>query len=89
MALQAHPRGSCPVRTRRSTCSNAARAPRPSRCHADIVPVGKGPPRFALAEVVYLFAFARLGLHLGVDDRKKIYRLIEVGEMARRGAVRS
>ena len=36
----------------------------------------KGPPRFALAEVVYLFAMSGLGLELGVDDRKKLYRLI-------------
>ncbi len=42
----------------------------------DVFEGGKGPPRFALAEVVYLFAFARLGLDLGVDDRKKVYRLI-------------
>jgi len=33
---------------------------------------GKSPPRFALAEVVYLFAVAALG----VDDHKKLYRLI-------------
>jgi len=37
---------------------------------------GKGPPRFALAEVVYLFAVAALGVELGVDDRKRLYRLI-------------
>lgn len=37
---------------------------------------GKGPPRFALAEVVYLFALAGLGFELGVDDRRKVYRLI-------------
>jgi uncharacterized protein (DUF433 family) len=37
---------------------------------------GKSPPRFALAEVVYLFAVAALGVELGVDDRKKLYRLI-------------
>ena len=36
----------------------------------------KGPPRFALAEVVYLFAVGGLALELGVDDRKKLYRLI-------------
>ena len=42
----------------------------------DVFERGKGPPRFALAEVVYLFAFARLGLDLGVEDRKKVYRLI-------------
>jgi uncharacterized protein (DUF433 family) len=36
----------------------------------------KSPPRFALAEVVYLFAVAALGVELGVDDRKKLYRLI-------------
>lgn len=35
-----------------------------------------GPPRFALAEVVYLFALAGVGLELGVDDRKRMYRLI-------------
>jgi uncharacterized protein (DUF433 family) len=36
----------------------------------------KSPPRFALAEVVYLFAIAALGVELNVDDRKKLYRLI-------------
>jgi hypothetical protein len=28
----------------------------------------KGPPRFALAEVVYLFAIAASGIELGVED---------------------
>jgi hypothetical protein len=37
---------------------------------------GKRPPRFALAEVVYLFAVAAFSIELGVDDRKKLYRLI-------------
>ena len=37
---------------------------------------GKGPPRFALAEVVYLAAMAGIGLELGVDDRKRLYRMI-------------
>ena len=37
---------------------------------------GKRPPRFALAEVVYLFAVAAFGVELGVDDRKKLYRRI-------------
>lgn len=36
----------------------------------------KSPPRFALAEVVYLFAIAAFGFELAVDDRKKMYRLI-------------
>jgi uncharacterized protein (DUF433 family) len=36
----------------------------------------KGPPRFALAEIVYLFAVGGLGLELGVDDRKRLYQLI-------------
>ena len=36
----------------------------------------KSPPRFALAEIVYLFAVAALGFELGVEDRKKLYRLI-------------
>ncbi len=49
----------------------------------DVFDRGKGPPRFALAEVVYLFAFATLGLDLGVDDRKKVYRLI-VSALAQR-----
>lgn len=44
---------------------------------------GNGPPRFALAEVVYLFAVAALGVELGVDDRKKLYRLI-AGALAQR-----
>lgn len=34
------------------------------------------PPRFALAEVVYLFAIDAFGIDLGVHDRKKLYRLI-------------
>jgi uncharacterized protein (DUF433 family) len=37
---------------------------------------GRSPPRFALAEVVYLFAVTGFGVDLGVDDRKKLYRLI-------------
>jgi uncharacterized protein (DUF433 family) len=36
----------------------------------------KGPPRFALAEVVYLLAIAASGVDLGVEDRKRLYRLI-------------
>lgn len=36
----------------------------------------KGPPRFALPQIVYLFAVAAFGIDLGVDDRKKLYRLI-------------
>src|SRR5678815_1219936 len=36
----------------------------------------KSPPRFALAEVVYLFAIAAFGVELGVKDRKRLYRLI-------------
>jgi uncharacterized protein (DUF433 family) len=48
----------------------------------------KGPPRFALAEVVYLFAIAAFGLDLGVDDRKKLYGLI-AGALAERRPPRS
>jgi len=36
----------------------------------------QGPTAFAVAEVVYLFAVAALGVELGVDDRKRLYRLI-------------
>jgi uncharacterized protein (DUF433 family) len=36
----------------------------------------KGPPRFALAEVVYLFAIAASGVELGVEGRRRLYRLI-------------
>jgi uncharacterized protein (DUF433 family) len=36
----------------------------------------KGPPRFALAEVAYFAAVAHLGVELGVEDRKKLYRMI-------------
>jgi uncharacterized protein (DUF433 family) len=36
----------------------------------------ESPPRFALAEVVYLYTVAGLGLELGVEDRRKLYRLI-------------
>lgn len=49
---------------------------------------GKTPPRFALAEVVYLFAVAAFGVELGVDDRKKLYRLI-VTALAERTPPRS
>ena len=42
----------------------------------DVFERGKGPPRFALAEVVYLYTLDRLDFDLGVDDRKKLYRLI-------------
>lgn len=41
-----------------------------------VLAVGKGAPRFALAEVVYLYTLDRLLFDLGVDDRKKLYRLI-------------
>lgn len=34
------------------------------------------PPRFDLAEVVYLYASAGLGFELGVEDRRKLYRMI-------------
>jgi uncharacterized protein (DUF433 family) len=34
------------------------------------------PPRFDLAEVVYLFTVAAIAFELGVDDRKKLYRMI-------------
>ena len=36
----------------------------------------KGPPRFSLADVVYLLAIARAGVDLGVETRKRLYRLI-------------
>ncbi len=41
-----------------------------------VLAAGKGSPRFALAEVVYLYTLDRLLFDLGVDDRKKLYRLI-------------
>src|SRR5262249_16550032 len=44
----------------------------------------KGPPRFALAEVVYLFAVAAFGVDLGVDDRRRLYRLIAAALAERR-----
>jgi uncharacterized protein (DUF433 family) len=34
------------------------------------------PPRFDLAEVVYLYTVAGIGFELGVEDRKKLYRMI-------------
>jgi uncharacterized protein (DUF433 family) len=34
------------------------------------------PPRFDLAGVVYLYMVAALGLEIGVDDRKKLCRMI-------------
>lgn len=34
------------------------------------------PPRFDLAEVVYLYTVAGIGLELRVEDRKKLYRMI-------------
>ena len=34
------------------------------------------PPRFDLAEVVYLYTVAGFGLDLGLEDRKRLYRLI-------------
>lgn len=34
------------------------------------------PPRFNLSEVVYLYAITGLGIELGVEDRKKLYRMI-------------
>ena len=42
VALQVHRRRSCRVRTRRSMCSNAARAPRRSRCR---VAIARAAPR--------------------------------------------
>jgi uncharacterized protein (DUF433 family) len=36
----------------------------------------ESPPRFHLAEVVYLCTIAKLGLEVGVDDRKKLCRMI-------------
>jgi uncharacterized protein (DUF433 family) len=36
------------------------------------------PPRFDLAEVVYLYMVAGFGLDLGLEDRKRLYRLIAV-----------
>jgi len=42
----------------------------------DVFERGKGPPRFALAEVVYLYTLDRLEFELGVDDRRMLYRLI-------------
>jgi uncharacterized protein (DUF433 family) len=41
-----------------------------------VLAAGKGAPRFALAEVVYLYTLDRLPFDLGVGDRKKLYRLI-------------
>jgi uncharacterized protein (DUF433 family) len=34
------------------------------------------PPRFDLAEVVYLYTVAGIGLELGVEDRKRLYHMI-------------
>ena len=34
------------------------------------------PPRFDLAEVVYLFTVAAIAFELGVADRKKLYKMI-------------
>ena len=34
----------------------------------------KSPPRFGLAEIVYLLAIARAGVDLGVESRKRLYR---------------
>src|SRR5262245_59703882 len=36
----------------------------------------ESPPRFDLAEVVYLHMVAAMGLELGVEDRKRLYRMI-------------
>jgi uncharacterized protein (DUF433 family) len=36
----------------------------------------KSPPRFDLAAVVYLYTVAGMSFDLGVEDRKKLYRLI-------------
>ncbi|MGE0550470.1 MAG: DUF433 domain-containing protein [Kofleriaceae bacterium] len=44
----------------------------------------KSPPRFELAEVVYLYLVARLGFELSIDDRKRVYRLIVGAASARR-----
>ncbi len=44
------------------------------------------PPRFDLAEVVYLYAFAGLGFELGVDDRKKLYRMIATALRSRKAS---
>jgi uncharacterized protein (DUF433 family) len=46
-----------------------------------------GAPRFALAEVVYLVAVAELGFDLGIEDRRRVYRVIaEALVQARRPA---
>ena len=37
----------------------------------------KSPPRFAFPAVVYFRALALLGLHVGVDDRRRIYMIIK------------
>jgi len=44
----------------------------------------ESPPRFDLAEVVYLYASAGLGFELGVDDRKKLYRMIAAALLAKK-----
>ena len=36
----------------------------------------ESPPRFDLAEVVYLYTVAGIGFELGVEDRKKLYLMI-------------
>lgn len=36
------------------------------------------PPRFDLAEVVYLYTVAGIDFELGVEDRKRLYRMIAV-----------
>jgi uncharacterized protein (DUF433 family) len=44
----------------------------------------ESPPRFHLAEVVYLYTVAMLGLEIGVDDRKKLCRMIVAAMRSRK-----
>lgn len=44
----------------------------------------KSPPRFDLAEVVYLYTVAGIGFELSVEDRKKLYRMIAVALAAKK-----
>lgn len=44
----------------------------------------ESPPRFDLAEVVYLYTVAGIGLELGVEDRKKLYRMIAAALRSKR-----
>lgn len=44
----------------------------------------ESPPRFDLADVVYLYTVAGIGLELNVEDRKKLYRVIVAAMRSRK-----